>query len=152
MYGLDKRQSDGRRNTKETLKKLIIPRSHSFRGNSSLVAKIAVSGTAVIFGIALLLICVYVIIPAVISDTAEIIDENFALEMYEETIQETQDDTEQVFEQPDADDVALIVRSCFESVLEENPDIIGRISIDTLDITYLVTQSEDNEYYLTTGL
>ncbi|MDD5018269.1 MAG: class B sortase [Eubacteriales bacterium] len=118
-----------------------------FYGKSGLIAKIAVSSVAVMSGIIFLLVFVYVIIPAVISGTADIIDQNLAIELYEKTV--VTDDASQVFEQPGA--AVLSPRDCFASVLADNPDIVGRISIEAQGITYLVTQADDNEHYLKTG-
>ena len=120
--------------------------------NNNLTAKIAVSSVAFITGIGLLLVCVYAIIPAIISDTAEIIDHKFALELYEETVPEAdpQVSAAPVFVQPDTPE-NISPRECFSSVLAENPDIVGRINIEKLGITYLVTQADDNKHYLKTG-
>ena len=122
------------------------------RARSALVAKVSVAAFATLTGIALILVCVYTIIPGLISDAASKIDQRFAQTLYEKTLQQTESYTAQpVFEQPDDEMAVTQPRSCFASVLRENPDIIGRISIDALDITYLVTQTNDNEYYLHTG-
>ena len=119
------------------------------RAKRTLVAKVSVSVFAALTGIALILVCVYTIIPGLISNASDKIDHRFAQALYEKTLQQTTSGAQPVFEQPDG--TLIRPRSCFASVLQENPDIIGRISIDTLGIGYLVTQTDDNEYYLHTG-
>lgn len=127
-----------------------------FRGKSCMITKIAVTCFATVLGIAFIVVCVYTIIPSMIFGTAKQLEQDIAIELYERTIQENPyEDTEQVFEQSEKEalqqELVSFPRDCFTSVLIENPDIVGRISIDYLDITYLVTQSKDNEYYLGMG-
>lgn len=141
--------------TKEKKRKKSFSLFDFFKGKSSLVTKIVVSFAAFAMGIGFILIFVHSIFPALISDALEEIDQDFATELFEKTAQEKPyvipaADAEQVFEQPEEQEV-LFPRDCFSSVLSDNPDIVGRLSMIPLDITYLVTQSDDNVYYLKKG-
>jgi predicted RNA methylase len=76
----------------------------SFHGKSVLLTKIAISIFAIVLGIVFLIVCVYVIIPAIIASTADKIDQNFSAEMYEKTIENpdiTRNNVHQAFEQPE---------------------------------------------------
>ncbi len=129
---------------------LRIPFVERLRAKSTLVAKISVAAFAVLTGIVFILVCVYTIIPGIISNASSKFDERFAQTLYERTMRD-QNTAQPVFEQPDESLAVFKPRSCFSDVLDENPDIVGRISIDALDITYLVTQADDNAHYLVTG-
>ena len=102
-------------------------------------------------GIAFILVCVYTIIPGIISDAENKIEQRFALTLYEKTTLQTTSSAQPVFDQPIETMDDQSPRPGFSSVLNENPDIVGRISIDTLGITYLVTQSDNNDHYLHIG-
>ena len=122
------------------------------RNRSTLIAKASVAAFAILTGIALILVIVYTIIPGIISDASNKINQRFAQTLYEKTLQQTESSSGQpVFEQSDETLAEAEPRACFDAVLNENPDIVGRICIDTLGITYLVTQTDDNEQYLHTG-
>ena len=116
---------------------------------NTLLVKIAISALAIILSIVFLLICVYIIIPSIISNASDSIDKNYARQMYESTLKEpaAADDAEPVFVQPGE----LKPRSIFAAALAENPDVAGRIRLDGVGIAYLVLQTDDNEYYLKTG-
>lgn len=117
------------------------------------LTKVAVSVIAVLISIVILIICIYLIIPSIISDASDSIDKSFALRLYDSTLTEfpTGESAEPVFVQPEGLDAPPEPRVCFAVALAENPDIIGRIAIEDLGITYLVTQAQDNERYLKTG-
>ncbi|MGE5495152.1 MAG: class B sortase [Burkholderiales bacterium] len=117
------------------------------------LAKVAVSVAAIVIGIIIFLICVYIIIPSIISDASDTIDKNFALRLYESTLINPPADgkAEQAFGQPAENGRKAEPRVCFGAALAENPDIVGRIAIENIGITYLVTQTQDNEHYLKTG-
>jgi len=126
-----------------------------FKGRSYFVTKVVVSFTAIAMGVGFLLVFVYSIFPSFVSDTAKNIEQDLAIELYEKTILENSYDislyeAEQVFVQP-VDTNVLFARDCFAPVLSDNPDIVGRVSLRPLGITYLVTQADDNEYYLSNG-
>ena len=123
------------------------------RANSSTVAKISVAGFAFLAGITFILVCVYAIIPGMINNAASKMDHRFAQTMYEKTLrhQSPAATVQPVFEQPDGTLAPPEPRLCFSSVLDDNPDVVGRISITPLGIAYLVTQSGDNAHYLVTG-
>ncbi len=115
--------------------------------------KVVVSVAAIVISIIILLICVYLIIPSIISGASDTIDKNFALRLYESTLinPPAEVNAEQAFEQPTENERKTAPRVCFRVALAENPDIIGRVAIENLGITYLVTQARDNERYLKTG-
>ncbi len=128
------------------------------RGKSELITKLTVIFGVVVLGAALFLVCVYGILPSLISQVGDEIQIKLADNLYQQTIQEAAPDAPQVseaavFEQPEPEAAAVPTapRACFASVLEENPDIVGRISIEGLDIGYLVTQTDNNDYYLSHG-
>lgn len=116
---------------------------------NTLLTKIALSVFAVILSIVFIVIFVYLIIPSIISGASDSIDENYAKQMYESTIKSAtlSGDAAPAFEQPGE----LKARNIFAAALAENPDVIGRISIDGAGIDYLVMQSDDNKHYLKTG-
>jgi sortase B len=117
---------------------------------NALLAKVGVSALAVFIGLIFLIICVYVIIPSIISGAADSIDLNRARRMYESTLINQAPDTKPAFVQPGEAPVQK-PRDIFAAALAENPDVVGRISIDGIGIAYLVVQSNDNEYYLENG-
>jgi sortase B len=130
---------------------LRIPMIERLRAKSTLVAKVSVAAFAVLTGIAFILVCVYTIIPGMIANASSKVDARHALTLYERTVRYHEDTSQPVFEQPGETLAITEPRSCFSAVLDENPDIVGRISIEALGITYLVTQADDNEHYLVTG-
>jgi sortase B len=124
------------------------------RGRSELITKLTVILSVLILGIALFLVCIYGILPAVISNMGDKMDTDLAATLYERTITQEpvpQASAAEVFEQPEPEDMVLYPRDSFTTVLQDNPDVIGRITIDELDIAYLVLQTINNEYYLNHG-
>jgi sortase B len=117
------------------------------------LTKIVVSVFAVVLSIIIFILCVYFIIPSIIYGTADSLDKSYALQMYESTLTSAiPDDTaEPVFVQPEEAQQTPKPRDCFAAALAQNPDIIGRVALYDIGITYPVTQSKDNEYYLKTG-
>lgn len=128
----------------------------NLRGKSELVAKVVMSSTAVLLGIGFILVFIYVLIPSILNNTSEMLEQDIALNMYEKTVLErppitsVKPDIKPAFEQPENRPVVLFPRDAFTTVLDDNSDIIGRITAAP-DITYLVTQYSNNEYYLTRG-
>lgn len=118
---------------------------------NALLTKIAVSVFAVFLGLLFLVICVYLIIPSIISNASDSLDLNRARRMYESTLIYQDSNTEPVFIQPGTKTQGLKPRNNFSVALAENPDVAGRISIGGVGIDYLVMQSKDNEHYLRTG-
>lgn len=118
---------------------------------NALLTKIAVSVFAVFLGLLFLVICVYLIIPSIISNASDSLDLNRARRMYESTLIYQDSNTEPVFIQPGTKTQGLKPRNNFSVALAENPDVAGRISIGGVGIDYLVMQSKDNELYLRTG-
>lgn len=135
--------------------------------NSETRTVIITTAAAVLFGIVVILLFAYVFIPSLLQDTSERIKEGLATQMYEMTFEEpiaaaqpetdsqpnnTPDttDVEQVFTQPDDKPFLFIPRDSFLAVLETNDDIVGRVNVAP-DIKYLVTQSDDNKFYLEHG-
>jgi len=151
---LDKRQVSGFYDRKGEKRKVFWKLD---TGKSALHTKVAVSLIAVALSIAVLIICVYLVIPAIISNVSDKIDQNFARQMYDSTIIAAapvpSESAAPAFVQPNAETIKapLLPRDCFATALAENPDVVGRISIDGLKLNYLVVQSGDNERYLTTG-
>ncbi len=124
------------------------------RGNGVLLTKIAVALAVLALGIALFFVCVYGILPALISQIDDQVQIGVADDFYEQTVEwaASPDGAAAVIKQPRPEaPAAKTVRPCFESVLEDNPEIVGRITIEGLGIRYLVTQTKDNTYYLTHG-
>jgi len=119
---------------------------------------------AIIFGFVIIFLIVYVFIPTILQDANEKIETDFAARLYNMTFETQTENTseivavakseadtksaQQAFTQ--SDQVVLLPRDSFLSVLATNSDIIGRVSIAP-DIKYLVTQTTDNEYYLEKG-
>lgn len=128
----------------------------NLRGKSELVAKVVMSSTAVLLGIGFILVFIYVLVPSILNNTSEMLEQDIALNMYEKTVLErppitsVKPDIKPAFEQPENRPVVLFPRDAFTTVLDDNSDIIGRITAAP-DITYLVTQYSNNEYYLTRG-
>ena len=128
------------------------------RGRSELITKLAVIVGVVSLGAALFFVCIYGILPSLISQVSDDIQISLADDLYKQTVgeaaqQQPEPDEAAVFQQPEPETAAVPTtpRACFASVLEENPEIVGRISIDGLDIGYLVTQTDNNDYYLSHG-
>lgn len=129
-----------------------------FRGQGGFKAKITVVCIALSLGIALLVLCAYVILPAVISDVNREVDEhNLAQQLYDMTVTQDiaapQPSSQAAFEQPgpEATPVLRFPRDGFSAALQQNPDIVGRITLEACGIEYLVTQGSDNKYYLSHG-
>ncbi|MFA5676254.1 MAG: class B sortase [Christensenellales bacterium] len=118
------------------------------KGNTALVAKIAVSAFSVVMGLLTLMLCVYVIIPSIISNAAHYFEHDFAIQLYNRTLKQNEI---AAFGGAANDRQIVFPRDCFGSVLKQNPDIVGRLSISALNLGYLVTQHTDNTYYLHTG-
>lgn len=122
-----------------------------------LFTKIIIVTTAILLGVSIILIGAFVVLPTIISDSTKQIEQDYAVELYKKTVENppatTAGTIEAAFEQPGQPSVPALrfPRDNFASVLEVNEDIVGRISIDSLDINYLVTQGTDNDYYLHMG-
>lgn len=124
------------------------------RGKSVAMTKLAVILSVLTLGIALFFVCIYGILPAIISNVGDKLDIDLAATLYQRTITQEpmpQANAAEVFEQPDGDETAQFPRDCFTTVLQDNPDVVGRVTIEGLDIAYLVTQTIDNDYYLRHG-
>lgn len=123
------------------------------RGKAELMTKLAVIFSVLILGAALFLVCVYGILPSLISQVGDQMQIDLAKDYYQSTVEVEPApaiSAAAVFEQPEAETVRY-PRECFASVRKDNPDIVGRITIEGLQITYLVTQSDNNSYYLKHG-
>ncbi len=123
-------------------------------GKSVVMTKLAVIISVLTLGIALFLVCIYGILPAIISNVGDKLDIDLAATLYERTMTQepiSKAGAAEVFEQPDTEETAKFPRDCFMTVLKDNPDVAGRITIEGLDIAYLVTQTIDNDYYLKHG-
>lgn len=135
--------------------------------NSETRTAIITTLTALAFGIVIILLFAYVFIPSLLEDTSQKIKRSFATQLYEMTFEEpvtaaqsettSQPETTpkptaaaQAFTQPDDEPVIFVPRDSFLAVLETNDDIVGRINVAP-DIKYLVTQAEDNKFYLDHG-
>lgn len=122
---------------------------------------------AIIFGIVVILLFAYVFIPSLLEDTSIKIKRSFATQLYEMTFEEptaaapSETDAQpeiapkptqaaQAFTQPDDEPVIFIPRDNFFAVLETNEEIVGRVNLAP-DIKYLVTQTDDNKFYLDHG-
>jgi sortase B len=136
------------------------PLQNRRRMGSEFAAKLVVVITAVLLGISIILICAFVVIPNIISNSTKKIEQDFAEELFQKTVEEapspaeTAELAQAAFEQPPIEPAASALRfprDCFAGVLGENDDIVGRISMDALNINYLVTQATDNDYYLHMG-
>lgn len=114
----------------------------------------------------MILIFVYVVLPDIISGISDKVDQGLAEQMYKSTLTQSaaavtpvpSDSAVPAFvpspggtARADNFSAPLVARDCFADALSENPDIVGRINIDQLGISYLVVQSTDNSYYLKTG-
>ena len=130
------------------------------RMGNEFAAKFAIVITAALLGISIILICAFVIIPNIISNSTKKIEQDFAEELFQKTVEDapspaqTAELAQAAFEQPPIEPAAFALRfprDCFAGVLAENDDIVGRISMDALNINYLVTQATDNDYYLHMG-
>ncbi len=125
---------------------------------SAFNAKIAIVCVAAALAVVLLVICAYVLIPSVISDVnRQVKEHNLAQELYDMTEQDitvpTSTNAAAAFEQPGPSPSTALrfPRDGFAAALQQNSDIIGRISIKECDIAYLVTQTTDNKTYLSVG-
>lgn len=132
--------------------------------NKNVKSAIITSVAALTFGITVILLFAYVFIPSLLNNTSESIKRSFATRLYDMTFEqrrsedgtedeetaEDQTEAEQVFTQPFEEPLILIPRDEFLAVLETNDEIIGRVSVPP-DIGYLVTQTDDNEFYLHHG-
>jgi len=96
-----------------------------------------------LLGFAALLVIVYGVIPSVITQAELLMEHDAAAELYARTLKSSLSSRALV-----AVPESTPLRECFSSVRKINPDIVGRIHIESLDLGYLVTQGEDNEYYL----
>lgn len=140
-----------------------IPSRRSVPDRRLLMTKIAIVVTAILLGFTLILIGAFVVLPRIISESTKMKDEDFALELYDKTLESPPVPTtaaavpeptvQPAFEQPKVSEEPAphFPRDSFASVLEINEDIVGRIGIDDLGINYLVTQGTDNDYYLHMG-
>ncbi len=117
---------------------------------NALFTKIAVSAFAVFLGLLFLVICVYLIIPSIISGASDSLDLIRAKQMYESTLAGPSPGAEPAFVQPGGA-AGLKPRGIFSVALAENPDVVGRISIGGVGISFPVLQSADNEFYLKNG-
>jgi|AGTN01.1.fsa_nt_gi sortase, SrtB family len=129
-----------------------------FNGKEGLKAKITVIFVAVTLAVVLLVICAYIILPSVISDANRQIEEhNLAQELYDMTVEQDiaapTPSAAAAFVQPEPDPAGTLrfPRDGFSAALQQNPDIVGRITLDACDIAYLVTQADDNKTYLSIG-
>ncbi len=143
---------------RKELKKLPAVLREKTRGKSELFTKLAVIFGVVALGAALFFVCIYGILPSLISEVGDQLQMTLADNLYQRTLQEPDDtmppqaNEAAAFEQPEPEALKPTApRECFASVLEENPDIVGRISIEGIGIAYLVTQTDNNDYYLSHG-
>ena len=131
------------------------PRRKS-EGSQVLRAKIIIIITAIMLGISIILIGAFVVLPNIISESIKPIEDNYAVQLYQKTLETpsapspTEATIQAAFVQPQPSTTPAIrfPRDNFASVLEVNDEVVGRISIDSADISYLVTQGTDNDYYL----
>lgn len=117
-------------------------------GKGEFLAKLVLSATAILMGITFLLIIVYSIIPSAIADTAHLFEHDIAVEQYRRTLK---DADVPAFRQTMVRQDISFPRDCFASVLKDNPDIVGRLTISGMGLGYLVTQFTDNVFYTNTG-
>jgi len=127
------------------------------------LTKIAIVVTAILLGFTLILIGAFVVLPHIISESTRKLDEGFALELYDKTLEtqpaptiapaQGEPTAQAAFVQPEPTQTPAprFPRDSFASVLAVNDDIVGRISIDALNINYLVTQGTNNDEYLHIG-
>lgn len=132
-----------------------------------LLTKIAIVVTAILLGLMLIFIGAFVWLPRLISENIKAPAEDIALTLYDKTLKTMpavtaaapEPTAQAAFVQPapweesapEETPVLQFPRDSFASVLEVNDDVVGRISMDALDINYLVVQGDDNEYYLRRG-
>ncbi len=124
-----------------------------------IITKAVVIVAAILIGISAILVGAFIVLPNIISDSTKPLEEDFAAQLYDKTVESppapvaTEGIVEAAFEQPEPSQTPAIrfPRDSFASVLDVNEDIVGRVSIDALDINYLVTQGLDNDYYLHMG-
>lgn len=125
-------------------------------------SRVAICFIAAALGISLILITVYIVIPGILQSISDEIDQRLAQKLYESTIVDVPENTVSPFPSLSAEPAFVqktpgpvkttsVPRIGFKDALAENPDVIGRISIDALGIDYLVVQSQDNQHYLKTG-
>ena len=120
------------------------------KGNSVTMTKIGIAIGSFVIGFVVFLTVVYGIIPTAIADMSTQMESEYATELFNRTVKNEEPPGEAAaFEQGES--VVEFPRDCFVPVLKENPDIVGRVSIDSMDIGYLVAQSIDNDYYLKHG-
>jgi len=129
-----------------------------FHSKGALKAKITIVCVAAALAVVLLVISAYVILPSVISDVnRQVKEHNLAQKLYNMTEQEVAapapTSAEAAFEQPEPEATPALrfPRDGFAAALQQNPDIVGRIALKTCDIAYLVTQTTDNQTYLSVG-
>ena len=135
-------------------------RSHNrVQHNRVIITKAVVIAAAILIGISVILVGAFIVLPNIISDSTKPLEDDYAAELYDKTLETppgpaaSEGIVEAAFEQPEPSKTPAIrfPRDGFASVLDVNDDIVGRISIDALDINYLVTQGLDNDYYLHMG-
>lgn len=123
-------------------------------------AKVIVVATAILLGISAILVGAFVVLPGIISDSTKPLEQDFAADLYDITLESPPmaapaETAQAAFEQPEPEvskaPAVRFPRDSFAAVLDINEDIVGRVSIDALDINYLVTQGLDNDYYLHMG-
>ena len=123
-----------------------------------MITKLAVAITAFMLGISVILIFTFIVIPNIIMTAQKSLKR---ISPWSSTIKQWYSPPSSIyptrlslpFEQPieESGPAFRFPRDCFANVLTENEDIVGRITLDALDINYLVTQATDNEYYLQMG-
>jgi len=130
------------------------------RKNKEVRSAVILSLSALLFGITIILLFAYVFIPSLLNDAGKRIKNSYAKELYDVTLHQPDKTTSpdaspqpaaaEAFTQPDSEPVVLTPRDSFLTVLETNEEIIGRVSAAP-DITYLVTQTDNNKFYLSHG-
>ena len=133
---------------RSTTKQLTQTLRERYCGKGPFIAKLALSATTALMGIILLLVMVYSVIPSAIADTAHLFEHDIATEMYRRTLK---DADMPAFRQTMVRQDISFPRDCFASVLKDNPDIEGLITISGMGLGYLVTQYTDNTFYTDTG-
>lgn len=133
---------------RSTTKRLSQTLRERYCGKGPFIAKLALSAATVLMGIMLLLVMVYSVIPSAIADTAHLFEHDIAAEMYRRTLK---DADAPAFRQTMVRQDISFPRDCFASVLKDNPDIVGRLTISGMGLGYLVTQYTDNTFYTDTG-
>lgn len=156
---LHRSKISGEKPLKDEIKKTWVINRYGVRTFRSKVTVCLIAGA---LSLALVLIFVYIVIPGIIQGISDQIDEHLADQLYDTTL--TADSSSvsaspasgeniaPAFVQPDEPaKTPLVPRTIFGDALAENPDVVGRISIASLGINYLVVQASDNEHYLKTG-